>query len=74
MKSLRISRVFPHYSLDLIDCRLYRHEAGETVRAELRGLRELRTAVQEQFDLPRLPVEAAVAVLERLTGRPFFPA
>ncbi len=74
MNCLRISRVFEAHSLDLIDRTLYRHEAGKTAIAHLESLKELQAAVKDQFGMPRCPIEHAVAILERLTGKPFFGA
>jgi arylamine N-acetyltransferase len=74
MNWLRISRVFDAFSLDLIDRKLYRHEAGKTAITELESVRELKQAVVDQLGMPRCPVERAIAVLERLTGKPFFGA
>jgi N-hydroxyarylamine O-acetyltransferase len=74
MKCLRISRVFDAYSLDLIDRKLYRHEAGGTAITHLESILELKAAVQDQLGMPRCPIEPAIAILERLTGGPFFLA
>ena len=72
MQRLRISRVFDGYSLDLMDRRLYRHEGGKTAVTVLGSMLELQAAVRDQLEMPRCPIEAAVAVLERVTGQPFF--
>ena len=72
MQCLRISRVFDGFSLDLIDRKLYRHQAGKTATTHLESMSELKRAVEDQLALPRCPVEPAVAVLERLTGKRFF--
>ena len=74
MRCLRISRVFDGSSLDLIDRKLYRHEAGKTAITPLESIEELQRAVEEQLGMPRCPVERAIAILERLTGEPFFGA
>ena len=72
MRCLRINRVFDAFSLDLIDRKLYRHEDGKTAITHLETILELQAAVRDQFGMPRCPVEPAVAILERLTGKPFF--
>ena len=72
MNCLRISRVFDGSSLDLIDRKLYRHEAGKTAITHLETIQELKQAVRDQLGMPRCPVEPAIAILERLTGQPFF--
>jgi N-hydroxyarylamine O-acetyltransferase len=74
MRRLRISRIFETYSLDLIGRTVYRHEHGQTMATQLRGMEELKTAVHEQFRMPRCPVERAVAIVERITGEPYFEA
>lgn len=74
MQHLRISRIFRDYSLDLWDRELFRNDAGGTSHRHLATMAELKTAVAEEFALPRCPVEAAIGVLERLTGKPFFDA
>ena len=49
------------------------HVTADGVRERTIGsLRELRRAVDEDFQMPRCPVEEAVAVLERLNAREFF--
>ena len=72
MQSLRISSVFEGSSLDLIDRDLYRHEAGRTTVTHLASMLELQAAVKDQLQLPRCPIQSGIAVLERLTGKPFF--
>jgi arylamine N-acetyltransferase len=72
MRCLRISRVFDECSLDLIDRKLYRHEAGKTAITHLESMQELKRAVEDRLGMPRCPVERAIAILERLTVRPFF--
>jgi arylamine N-acetyltransferase len=72
MTSLRISRVFDAYSLDLIGRRLYRHEAGETTVTELATLADLKAAMAGPFQMPRCPVESAIAAVEGITNRPYF--
>jgi arylamine N-acetyltransferase len=72
MNCFRISRVFDRFSLDLIDRKLYRHEAGKTAIAHLESIQELKRAVEDQLGMPRCPLERAIAILERLTGEPFF--
>ena len=74
MRCLRISRVFDECSLDLIDRKLYRHAAGKTAITPLESIQEVKRAVEEQLGMPRCPVERAIAILERLTGEPFFGA
>jgi len=72
MKCLRISRIFDGYSLDLIDRKLSRHEAGKTTVTDLENMTGLKAALQHEFGMPRSPIESAAGILERLTGQPFF--
>ena len=74
MRCLRISRVFDRFSLDLIDRKLYRHEAGKTAITQMESIQELKRAVEDRLGMPRCPVERAIVILERLTGEPFFGA
>jgi len=69
---LRIIRFFDDYAADLEDARLSIHRGGETTTKLLRNMTELRTAVADDLDMPRCPVEEAVAVLEQRTGRSVF--
>jgi arylamine N-acetyltransferase len=72
MQHLRISRIFEDYSLDLWDRELLRHDAGGTSIRRLATMTELKAAVAEDLGPPRCPVESAIGVLERLTGKSFF--
>lgn len=72
MRCLRIGRVFDGYSLDLIDRALYRHEGEQTTVTHLDTMEDLKAAVQDQFGMPRCPIESAISILERLTGTPLF--
>ena len=74
MRCLRISRVFDRFSLDLIDRKLYRHEGGNTTITHLESIQELKRAVEDQLGMPCCPLERAIAILDRLTGDPFFGA
>lgn len=74
MQHLRISRIFEDYSVDLWDRELFRHDAGGTSIRRLATMAELKAAVAEDLGLPRCPAEAAIGVLERLNGKPFFEA
>ncbi len=69
---LRIGRVFERQSVDLINRKLYRHVSDTTTVTELKNMAELKAAVANEFQMPRCPIDSAVAVLEEITGRPFF--
>ncbi len=74
MNWLRINRVFPGYSLDLIDRKFYRHEGRQTTVRQLASMAELKEAVHGEMRMPRAPVETAIGILESVTGKPFFVA
>ena len=69
---LRIIRFFDDYAADIENARLSVHRGAETTTRQLRSMAELRAAVAEDLAMPRCPIEEAVAVLERLTGRSVF--
>jgi len=69
---LRIIRFFDDYAADLEDARLSVHRGAETASRQLGDMGELRSAVADELGMPRCPIEEAVAVLERLTGRSVF--
>jgi arylamine N-acetyltransferase len=69
---LRIVRFFDGYAADLEDNRLSIHRGGETTTRLLRNLADLRAAVAGDLAMPRCPIEEAVAVLERRTGKNAF--
>jgi arylamine N-acetyltransferase len=69
---LRIIRFFDDYAADLEGARLSVHRGAETTSKQLRNMAELRAAVAGDLAMPRCPLEEAVAVLERLTGRSVF--
>jgi arylamine N-acetyltransferase len=74
MQCLRISRIFDDYSLDLIDRQLWRHEAGKSTATGIESMTDLKAAMRDELQMPRCPVESAVEILERLTGKRFFGA
>jgi len=64
--------VFESHSVDLINHKLYRHEGPTTTVTQLKNMAQLKAAVANEFQMPRCPIDSAVAVLEEITGRPFF--
>lgn len=73
LQRLRISKVFEHRSVDLIDRTLVVHRGGASEVRQIGSLAEMKNVVAREFSMPRCPLEPALAVLERLTGKPFFP-
>lgn len=72
MSCLRITRFFEAHTVELKNSTLTWYSGGETGETRLGSMQELRQAVEQQLAMPRCPVEQAVAVLERVTGRSFF--
>lgn len=72
MRCLRITRFFEDRAVELRNRRLLRVTADCAHETTLDSAADLRRAVDEDFQMPRCPVEEAVAVLERLNGREFF--
>jgi len=48
------------------------YRSGIYSETELHSLEELVSAVTDSLLMPRCPIEHAVRILERLTGKPFF--
>jgi N-hydroxyarylamine O-acetyltransferase len=72
MRCLRISRCFKGHTVDLRNRRLTISRGEESEARTLDSLDALRQAIDTEFRMPRCPVDEAVAILERLTGQPFF--
>lgn len=71
MSCLRITRFFERHTVELRDRVLFRYRDGESSETELKSLAELRAAINDEFRMPRCPIEEAVAILERMTGTHF---
>jgi len=75
MRCLRITRFLEQGGvIELRNRRLLVVSARGARESAVESLPELRRAVNEQFRMPRCDVEQAVAMLEQLTGCPFFGA
>ena len=72
VSSLRIVRFFEDYSLELINRTLTFRRGDEFRETELRNLFEMKEVLATQLEMSRCPIEEALAVLERLTGAPFY--
>jgi arylamine N-acetyltransferase len=72
MSCLRITRFFDERAVELKNTTLIHYRGSESSQTALRNMAELRRAVETDLAMPRCPVEEAVAILERLTGKPFF--
>jgi arylamine N-acetyltransferase len=72
MSHLRIVKIFEHHSVELFDRQLTVNRAGAAAVTGLASLAELKEALATELAMPRCPIEPALAVLERLTGQPFF--
>jgi len=69
---LRIIRFFDDHAADLQDARLSIHRGRETRTTCLSNMAELRSAVAGALAMPRCPIEEAVAILEKRTGKSIF--
>ena len=74
MRHLRVCRIFERHSADLKDNVLAVHRENQTTRTALGSMAELEAAFADELRMPRCPIASAVAILERLNGRPFFDA
>jgi arylamine N-acetyltransferase len=72
MSCLRITRFFEAHAVELKNSTLTYYKGTETRETNLHSLQELRQAIEHDLVMPRCPIEQAVGVLERLTGRHFF--
>ena len=72
MSCLRITRFFDQHAVELKNATLIRYRGSESRQTTLGSMAELRRAVEDDLAMPRCPVEEAVGILERLTGKPFF--
>ena len=70
--SLRVTRFFEDGVVELKGPRLTSYRSGIYSETELHSLEELVSAVTDSLLMPRCPIEHAVRILERLTGKPFF--
>ena len=72
MNCLRITRFFEEHTVEVRNRKLFRYRGSESRYTTLSSLAELRSAVAAELAMPRCPVEKAIAVLEQVTGKPFF--
>jgi arylamine N-acetyltransferase len=73
MKSLRITRFLEDGgAVELRNRRLLRLSANGVVERQIESLGDLRHELDDEFQMPRCPVEEAVGVLERLNDAEFF--
>jgi arylamine N-acetyltransferase len=72
LNCLRICRFYENYSVTLLDRTLHVHRGSETVETQLEDPAEWEAAFAASLSMPRCPAAAAIRVLERNTGKPFF--
>ena len=72
MSSLRITRFFEDYTVELRNNTLIHFRGKEREDRRLTSYAELEAAVRDDFRMPRCPLREAVQVLERVTGSPLF--
>ena len=68
MKLLRLVRIFPEHTVELRNRTLRVHRGLEISERTLDSIDDLRQAVNDEFLMPRCPIEKAVEILESLTG------
>ncbi len=74
MSLLRIVRIFPEHTVELLNRTVKVHCGPTTMQTTINSMEELRRVVDEQFLMPRCPVEKAVQILERTNRIEFFGA
>lgn len=74
MSCLRISRYWETGSVHLRDRILSVEACGKVRTTELKNMSELEAAIIGPLEMPRCPINHAVAVLEELKGQSFFAA
>jgi arylamine N-acetyltransferase len=72
MSCMRITRFFEAHTVELKNSALTYYRGTESKETKLHSMRELRHAVEYDLAMPRCPIEQAVEVLEKVTGRRFF--
>ena len=72
LSCLRITRFFDDGAVELKNTVLSSYRGAESSHRTLRNMAELRAAVENDLAMPRCPIEEAVGVLDRLTGKLFF--
>ena len=69
--SLRVTRYFEDGVAELKDRRLASYRSGIHSETVLHTMDDLLSAVTDSLAMPRCPVDKAVRILERITGKPF---
>jgi arylamine N-acetyltransferase len=70
--SLRITRFFSDGLAELKGRTLTIHRGGVHSETEIRNMEDLQFAVANILAMRRCPIEKAVGIIERVTGKPFF--
>jgi len=74
MSLLRLVRIFPEHTVELMNRSLKVHRGQATTETTINSMDELRHVVDTLFLMPRCPVEKAVEILERINEMKFFGA
>jgi len=72
MTRLRVVRCFDDHSVELRNALVTRHDAVGSREIRISSMQQLREVFDNEFRLPRSPVERAVESLEHLAGQAFF--
>lgn len=70
--SLRITRFFPDGVVELKGGSLASFRGGTRSERQLRGVKELESAVENDLAMPRCPINEALRILAQQTGKAFF--
>ena len=72
MRVLRVTRFFDSHTVEIRNRGVFVHRKDASEERVLSSLSDLRRTIDDQFLMPRCPIERAVAILEDLNGRDFF--
>ena len=72
LNCIRICRFFDDESIELLDRTMSISRGSETTDTQLNTAAEWHTAIANHLGMPKCPAEAAIEVLEKMTGKPFF--
>jgi N-hydroxyarylamine O-acetyltransferase len=72
MTRLRVVRYFEDHSVELENSLVTCHRGSESRDMQVTSMKQLRGIFDDDFRMPRCPVEKALETLELLTGQSFF--
>jgi len=72
MTLLRVVRYFDDHAVELENSAVTCHRGSESRQIPIKSMHDLRRVFNDEFRMPRCPVEKAVETLEQLMGQSFF--